>query len=75
MGFDAIKVIMDAQKNTDALVKIFKMLFKSSNIDNVKKCFHLIQEPFNDKQALVRVKGKNVIIPAGIGFVGFSRQI
>ena len=65
LGFNAIKVIMDAQKNTDALVRMFSILFKSSNTDNVKKFVHLIQEPSDDKQALVRVKGKNVIIPAG----------
>ena len=65
LGFNAIKVIMDAQKNTDELVKVFNTLFKSSNTDNVKKFVHLIQEPSDDKQALVRVKGKNVIIPTG----------
>ena len=63
LGFSAIKVIMDSQKNTDALVRMFSILFKSSNTDNVKKFVHLIQEPSDDKQA--RVKGKNVIIPAG----------
>ena len=65
LGFNAIKVIMDAQKNTQALVKMFSMLFKSSNTDKLKQFVHLIQEPFNDKQALVKVRGKNVIIPAG----------
>ena len=44
---------------------MFSILFKSSNTDNVKKFVHLIQEPSDDKQALMRVKGKNVIIPAG----------
>ena len=55
---------MDAQKNTEALVKMFSMLFKSSNTDNVKQFAHLIREPSDDKQALVRVRGKNLIIPA-----------
>ena len=41
------------------------MLFKSSNTDNVKKLVQLIEETSDDKQALVRVKGKNVITPAG----------
>ena len=58
MGFNAIKVIMDAQKNSDALIKMFGMLFKSSNVDNVKKSVHFIQEPSDDKQALVRVKAR-----------------
>ena len=31
----------------------------------MQKFVHLIQEPSDDKQALVRVKGKNAIIPAG----------
>ena len=85
LGFNAIKVIMDAQKNTQALVKMFSMLFKSSNTDKVKQCVHLIQEPFNDKQALVKVRGKNVIIPAGgivqvpckadVGFVKVKRAM
>ena len=30
LGFNAIKVIMDAQKSNEALVKMFSMLFKSS---------------------------------------------
>ena len=30
LGFNAIKVIMDAQKCTETLVKMFSMLFKSS---------------------------------------------
>lgn len=64
MGFNAIKAIIDAQKSTDTLVKMFSTLFKSVNTDNVKKFVHLIQETSNDKQALVRVKDKNVIIPA-----------
>ena len=64
LGSNAIKVIMDAQKNTEALVKMFSMLFKSSNTDNVKQFAHLIREPSDDKQALVRVRGKNLIIPA-----------
>ena len=63
--FNAIKVIMDAQKNTEALVKMFSMLFKSSNTDNVRKLVQLIEEQSDDKQALVRVKGKNMITPAG----------
>ena len=58
MGFNAIKVIMDAQKNSDALIKMFGMLFKSSNVDNVKKSVHFIPEPSDDKQALVRVKAR-----------------
>ena len=84
LGFNAIEVIMDAQKNTEALVKRFSMLFKSSNTDNVKQFVHLIQ-PSDDKQALVRVRGKNVIIPAGrivqvpskadVGFVKVKRAI
>ena len=65
LGFNANKVIMNAQKNTDALVKIFNMLFKSSNTGNVKKFVHLIQEPSDDKQVLVRVKDKNMIMAAG----------
>ena len=44
---------------------MFSILFKFSNTDNVKKFVHLIQEPSDDKQALVRAKAKNVIIPAG----------
>ena len=36
LGFNAIKVTMDGQKNTEALVKRFSMLFKSSNTDNAK---------------------------------------
>ena len=56
---------MDAQKNTEALVKMFSMLFNSSNTDNVKQFVHLIQEPSDDKQALARVREKNLIIPAG----------
>ena len=85
LGFNAIKVIMDAQKNTQALVKMFSMLFKSSNTDKLKQFVHLIQEPFNDKQALVKVRGKNVIIPAGgivqvpckadVGFVKVKRAM
>ena len=55
---------MDAQKNTDALVKMFSMLFKQSKTDNVK-FVHLIQEPSDNKQALMRVKDKSVIITAG----------
>ena len=84
LGFNAIEVIMDAQKNTEALVKRFSMLFKSSNTDNVKQFVHLIQ-PSDDKQALVRVRGKNVIIPAGrivqvpcnadVGFVKVKRAV
>ena len=84
LGFNAIEVIMDAQKNTEALVKRFSMLFKSSNTDNVKQFVHLIQ-PSDDKQALVRVRGKNVIIPAGrivqvpcktdLGFVKVERAM
>ena len=31
----------------------------------MKKFVHLMQEPSDDKQTLVRVKGKNAIIPAG----------
>ena len=65
LSFNAIKVIMDAQKNTEALVKMFSMLFNSSNTDNVKQFVHLIQEPSDDKQALARVREKNLIIPAG----------
>ena len=65
LGFNAIKVIMDGQKNTDALMKMFTIFFKYSNTDNMKKFVHLTQEASDDKQALVRVKGKNVIIPAG----------
>ena len=56
---------MDGQKNTDALMKMFTIFFKYSNTDNTKKFVHLTQEASDDKQALVRVKGKNVIIPAG----------
>ena len=80
LGFNAIKVIMDAQRYTEALVKMFDMLFKSTNTDNMKKFVHLIPEPSNDKQALMKVKGKNVIIPAGTilqvpckADVGFSK--
>ena len=65
LGFNLIKVIMDAHKNIDALVKMFSLLFKSSNTDNVKKFVHLTQEPSDDKQTPVRVKDKDVIIPAG----------
>ena len=65
MGFNALKVIMDAQKNAYALVKMFSMLFKSSNTDHVKTFIHLIQKLSDDKQTLVRVKSKNVIVPAG----------
>ena len=85
LGFNAIKVIMDPQKNTEALVKMFSMLFKSSNTDNVKQFAHLIQEPSDDKQALVRVRGKNLIITAGrivqvpckadLGFVKVKRAM
>ena len=85
LGFNAIKVIIDPQKNTEALVKMFSMLFKSSNTDNVKQFAHLIQEPSDDKQALVRVRGKNLIIPAGrivqvpckadLGFVKVKRAM
>ena len=64
LGFNAIKVIMDAQRYTEALLKMFDM-FKSTNTDNVKIFVHLIPEPSNDKQALVKVKDKNVRIPAG----------
>ena len=56
---------MDAQIYTEALVKMFGMLSKSTNTDNVKKFVHFVQEPSDDKQALVKVKGKNVIIRAG----------
>ena len=56
---------MDAQKNAYALVKMFSMLFKSSNTDHVKTFIHLIQKLSDDKQTLVRVKSKNVIVPAG----------
>ena len=63
LGFNATKV-MGAQKNTDALVKMFSMLFKQSKTDNVK-FVHLIQEPSDNKQALMRVKDKSVIITAG----------
>ena len=62
LGFNAIKVIMDAQKNTEAPVKMFGMLFYSNNTDNLKEFVHLIQEQSDDKQALVRVKGKIVIM-------------
>ena len=62
LGFNAIKVIMDAQKNTEAPVKMFGMLFYSNNTDNLKEFIHLIQEQSDDKQALVRVKGKIVIM-------------
>ena len=65
MGFNALKVIMDAQKNAYALVKMFSMLFKSSNTGHVKTFIHLIQKLSDDKQTLVRVKSKNVIVPAG----------
>ena len=65
LGFNAIKVTMDAQIYTEALVKMFGMLSKSTNTDNVKKFVHFVQEPSDDKQALVKVKGKNVIIRAG----------
>ena len=85
MGFSAIKVIIDAQKNTEALVKMFSMLFRSSNTNNVKQFVYLIQERSDDKQALVRVRGKNVIIPAGrivqvpcnadVGFVKVKRAV
>ena len=85
MGFSAIKVIIDAQKNTEALVKMFSMLFRSSNTNNVKQFVYLIQERSDDKQALVRVRGKNVIIPAGrivqvpcnadVGFVKVKRTV
>ena len=85
LGFNAIKVIMDAQKNTEALVKMFSMLFRSSNTNNVKQFVYLIQERSDDKQALVRVRGKNVIIPAGrivqvpcktdVGFVKVERAM
>ena len=37
LGFNAIKIIMDAQKNTDALVTMFSMLLRFSNTDNNKK--------------------------------------
>ena len=47
------------------MIKMFSMLLKSSNTDNVKKLVQLIEEPSDDKKALVRVKGKNVITPAG----------
>ena len=76
---------MDAQKNTEALVKMFSMLFRSSNTNNVKQFVYLIQERSDDKQALVRVRGKNVIIPAGrivqvpcktdVGFVKVERAM
>ena len=76
---------MDAQKNTEALVKMFSMLFRSSNTNNVKQFVYLIQEQSDDKQALVRVRGKNVIIPAGrivqvpsktdVGFVKVKRAM
>ena len=62
LGFNAIKVIMDAQKNTEAPVKMFGMLFYSNNTDNLKEFVHLIQQQSDDKQALVRVKGKIVIM-------------
>ena len=62
LGFNTIKVIMDAQKNTEAPVKMFGMLFYSNNTDNLKEFVHLIQEQSDDKQALVRVKGKIVIM-------------
>ena len=53
------------RKTNEALVKMFSMLFKSRNTDKVKQFVHLIQESFDDKQALVKVRGKNMIIPAG----------
>ena len=85
LGFNAIKVTMDAQIYTEALVKMFGMLSKSTNTDNVKQFVHLIQEPSHDKQTLVRVRGKNAIIPAGrivqvpckvdVGFVKVKRAM
>ena len=33
LGFNAIKVIMDSQENTEALVKMFSISFKSSTTD------------------------------------------
>ena len=33
LGFKAVKIIMDAQKNTDALVKMFSMLLRFTNTD------------------------------------------
>ena len=61
------------------------MLFRSSNTNNVKQFVYLIQERSDDKQALVRVRGKNVIIPAGrivqvpcnadVGFVKVKRAV
>ena len=37
LGFNAIKIITHAQKNTDALVTRFSMLPRFSNTDNKKK--------------------------------------
>ena len=64
---------------------MFSMLFRSSNTNNVKQFVYLIQERSDNKQALVRVRGKNVIIPAGrivqvpcktdVGFVKVERAM
>ena len=58
---------------------MLSMLFKSINTDNVKKPVHLIQEPSDDKQALVRVKGKNVIVQipckADVGFAKVKKAM
>ena len=35
LGFNALKVIMDAQKNAYALVKMFSMLFKSRSCEDI----------------------------------------
>ena len=73
------------RKTNEALVKMFSMMFKSRNTDKVKQFVHLIQESFDDKQALVKVRGKNMIIPAGrivqvtckvdVGFVKVKRAM